>query len=156
VVAFGCGGQSDRRAARVSFATKYAPIAFTFPAGWHENPQENPYDLQCFSPSERMNTGVFAFKKVDIAADSTPIDIFWEQIKDLKSKRKHFQEFEPIQTHELADKTVTSITFIGDKDSSRNCYRFSLIQFKADDSRFAVVLQVAIPGEWNTSKSVLE
>lgn len=157
VVAFlGCTGRNERIPARVSFATKYAPIEFSFPAGWYANSADNPYDLQCFSQSKRMNTGVFAYKTLDIAAGSTPIDIFWQQINDLKSKRKNFEELEALQKREHADKTITSITYIGDKDSSRNCYRFALIEFAADDSRFAVVLQVGIPGEWEKSKPALE
>lgn len=152
----GCTGRTERIPARVSFVTKYAPIEFSFPAGWYLNSAENPYDLQCFSQSKRMNTGVFAFKKVDIAAGSTPIDIFWQQINDLKSKRKNFEELEALEKREHDGNTITSITYSGDKDSSRNCYRFSLIEFAADDSRFAVVLQVAIPGDWEKSKPVLE
>ncbi len=115
VCLLGCSGRNDTSSARVSFVTKYAPIEFTFPAGWYENSEEHPYDLQCFSPFHRMNTGVFAFKKVDVATDSTPIDILWQQIDDLRSKRKHFEEFETIQKHEHGDKTVTSITYLGDK-----------------------------------------
>jgi len=152
----GCTGRNGESSARVSFVTEYAPIEFSFPNGWYVNPEDNPYDLQCFSQFQRMNTGVFAYKTLDIASDSTPIDIFWEQVNDLKSKRRNFEELEAIQKREREDKTVTSITYVGDKDSSRNCYRFSLIEFRSDDTRFAVVLQVAIPGEWEKSKPVLE
>lgn len=141
---------------RVSFITKRAPIEFLFPAGWHVNPEDNPFDLQCLSRFEEMNTGVFVFKKVDLALDSTPTDIFWTQVNDMKSKRRNFEELEALQKHEYEDKTVTSITYLGDKDSSRNCYTFSLIEFRADNSRFAVVLQVSLPGDWKTSKPVLE
>lgn len=156
VCLLGCRGQNDISAAPVSFVSKYAPIKFTFPAGWYENPEEHPFDLQCFSRSQRMSTGVYAFKKVDLAVDSSPIDILWLQIDDLKSKRKHFEEFEAIQKHEDGDKTVTSVTYLGDKGSSRNCYRFSLIEFKEDESQFAVVLQVAIPGDWDQSEPILK
>ena len=152
----GCTGRNEASSARVSFVTEYAPMEFSFPAGWYATPEDNPYDLQCFSQFQRMNTGVFAFKKGDIAADAAPIDTFWAQIEDLKSKRRNFKEFEAIQTLEHDDKTVTSIAYIGDKDASRNCYRFSLIEFAADDNRFAVVLQVAVPGEWERRKPILE
>jgi hypothetical protein len=74
----------------------------------------------------------------------------------LKSKRRNIEELEAIQKHEYDEKTVTSITYLGDIDASRFCYRFSLIEFKADDSRFAVVLQVAIPGKWEESKAVFQ
>lgn len=140
---------------RVSFITKYTPIEFSFPVGWHANQDDHPYDLQCSSSSKNMNTGVFAFKRIDIAADSNPIDTFWKQVNDLKSKRRNFEELEALQTLNYDDKTVTSITYLGEKDSSRYCYRFSLIEFKKDNSKFAVVVQVALPGEWEKSKPVL-
>lgn len=141
---------------RVSFVTKHAPIEFSFPPGWHENRDDNPYDLQCSSSSKNMNTGVFVFKRIDLAAASEPIDTFWKQVNDLKSKRGGFEELEALQTLRYDDKTVTSITYLGEKDSSRYCYRFSLIEFKADNSKFAVVLQVALPSEWEKSKPILE
>jgi hypothetical protein len=146
----------EKRDARVAFVTKGAPIEFSFPAGWHLNPEDNPFDLQCLSRFQELNTGVFAFRKVDVALDSTPTDIFWVQVDDLKSKRRNFEELEPLQKREYEDKTVTSITYLGDKDSKRNCYTFSLIEFRADDSRFAVVLQVSSPGQWKENKPILE
>lgn len=151
-----CPDGPSRSAKRVSFVTDYAPIAFSFPAGWYENPDDHPYDLQCFSADETMNTGVFAYKRIDIAADAAPIDIFWEQVNDIKSKRRNVEEWEAIQTRKYDDKTVTSVTYVGDKGASRFCYRFSLIEFQPDDSRFAVALQVAIPGDWKRSKPVLQ
>ncbi|MGH9908979.1 MAG: hypothetical protein ACRD8U_25755, partial [Pyrinomonadaceae bacterium] len=65
-----------------------------------------------------------------------------------------FEELEALQTLNYDDKTVTSITYLGE-NSSRYCYRFSLIEFKADNSSFAVVLQVAFPDEWEKSKPIL-
>jgi hypothetical protein len=63
---------------------------------------------------------------------------------------------EAIQTHEHGDTTITSIAYTGEKDSSRNCYRFSLIEFKTDASKYAVLIQVALPGEWDQTKPVLD
>lgn len=147
---------NDKTSSFVSFTTEYAPIEFQFPSGWFKNKEEHPYDLQCFSRFEEMNTGVFVFKKMDLAADATPLDIFWAQVDDIKSKRKNFEEFESLRTHEYDDKTLTTATFLGDLDSRRFCYRYTLIQFKGDDSIFAVVLQVAIPGQWEKSRPILE
>jgi hypothetical protein len=154
IVLLGCA-RMDRKSSRVSFVTKHAPTEFSFPAGWYANQDEHPYDLQCFSSSKNMNTGVFAFKRIDIAADSNPIDTFWKQVSDLKSKRSGFDEMEALETVQYDDKTVTSITYLGQKDSSRYCYRLSLIEFKTDNSKFAVVVQVALPSEWEKSKPVL-
>ena len=147
---------NDKTPSFVSFTTEYAPIEFQFPSGWFKNKEEHPYDLQCFSRFEEMNTGVFVFKRIDLAADATPLDIFWIQVEDIKSKRKNFKEFESLQIHEYGDKILTTATFLGDKDSKRFCYKYTLIEFKADDSLFAVVLQVAIPGQWEKSRPILE
>jgi hypothetical protein len=147
---------TGRKTRGVSFITRRAPIEFSFPAGWHVNRKENPFDLQCFSRFEDMNTGVFVFKKEDVALDSKPIDIFWTQVNDLKSKRRNFQEVEPLRTHEYDDKTVTSITYLGDKESTRNSYTFSLIEFRADPGTFAVVVQVSLPGDRETNKPIFE
>jgi hypothetical protein len=152
----GCNARTEDSSKRVAFVTKYAPIEFSFPAGWSQNQKENPYDLQCIAPSQRMNTGVFAYKKVDLAADSKPIDNLWTHVNDIKSKRKNFKELEAIQKYEHGDTTITSISYTGEKDSSRNCYRFSLVEFKADPSKFAVLIQVALPEEWNQSKPFLD
>lgn len=127
---------NDKTSSFVSFTTEYAPIEFQFPSGWFKNKEEHPYDLQCFSRFEEMNTGVFVFRKMDLAADATPLDIFWAQVDDIKSKRKNFEEFESLRTHEYDDKTLTTATFLGDLDSRRFCYRYTLIQFKGDDSIF--------------------
>jgi hypothetical protein len=151
----GCGPK-PQPALPLVLITKTAPIEFTFPAGWQVNADENPYDLQCLAPLERMNTGVFAFRKIDLAAEATPAAILQEQIDDLASKRKNFQEVEARRTQELADKTITSVTYAGEKDLARNYYSFSLIEFKADQSKFAIAIQVAVPGEWAESKPVLE
>lgn len=130
-------------------------MEFCFPAGWYLNPEDNPYDLQCFSQFDRMNTGVFAYKKMDLAADATPLDIFREHVKDLRSKRTNFEQLEAETTVEHEDKTITAVTYLGDRDAKRFCYRMSLIEFRDDDSRFAIVLQVTHPGEWERNKPVL-
>jgi len=152
----GCTARTDGSSKQVAFVTKYAPIEFSLPTGWSQNQKDNPYDLQCIAPSQKMNTGVFAYKRVDLAADSKPIDNLWTHVNDIKSKRKNFKELEAIQTYEHDDTTITSVSYTGEKDSSRNCYRFSLVEFKADPSKFAVLIQVALPEEWNQSKPFLD
>ena len=102
-----------------------------------------------------FNTGVFSYSRTDVAADAAPAGMLWNQINDFKSKRGNFKEFKAIQKSEHDDKTITSIVYQGDKDLLRYCYRFSLIEFKADDSKFAVVIQVTLPEKWNQSEPVL-
>lgn len=140
----------------MSLVTNYAPIEFAFPAGWHVNPEDHPFDLQVLSRRQEMNTGVFVFKKEDVALDSTPTHIFWRQVEDMKSKRKNFIEQEAVRREEYEDKTITSVTYAGEKDLSRDYYTFSLVEFRGNDSVFAVVLQVSKPGDWAASKPILE
>ena len=160
LVLVGCGhdgGVAPARApSRVKFVTKLTPIEFSFPTGWYENPGKNPYDLQCFSPSEEVKAGVFAYRKAEFDPDQTPLSVMQDQVADLKSKRQKFFEMEPIQTRDFSDKSITSVTYTGEKDSVTYCYRFSLIEFKADSNRFAVVLQVSIPEAWNAGKVTLD
>jgi hypothetical protein len=140
----------------VSFTSEYVPMTFQFPSGWHLNKDDHPYDLQCFSQFKAMNTGVFAFKKSDLATDSTPTDIFWAQIEDLESKRENFKIFEDESKSETESLIITTIAFKGDKGHSSFCYKFSLIEFKSDETVFAVTLQVTAPGNWEKNQPVFD
>jgi acid stress-induced BolA-like protein IbaG/YrbA len=156
VLAAGCIGHNHAESARVSFVTKIVPIEFTFPAGWNENSKVHPYDLQCMSADQRLNTGVFVFPISDLAAGTKPLEIFWEQVDDLKGKRKNLEEIEGVQTRHHKGKTITSLCFSGEKDLSRNYYAVTLIEFEEDKEVFAVAIQVALPSEWNEGKSTLQ
>jgi hypothetical protein len=149
----GSGGGGPEAVGR--FTSKSAPIEFTFPGDWQKNVEKHPYDLQCVSRSETMNTGVFAFKKEDVAEDLTPLDVFWLQVEDMQSKRKNFEEIEALEHWQDDDRLITTVTYAGEKDGSQFYYRFSLIRFPEDDSTFAVAIQVALPDEWSTSKPIL-
>ncbi len=150
----GTGNASD--IGSVSFTTRNSPIAFTFPEGWHTNKNANPYDLHCFSKNERMVTGVFVFRREDLAASSSPLTLFERQIEDMRSKRSRFEVYEPQAVSETQTLKLTSATFSGEKAEARFLYRFTLIEFKTDPSRFAVAVQVAFPSEWSGAKPVLE
>ena len=152
----GCDGADSGVGNSVSFATDYAPISFTFPNGWRLNPDDHPYDLQVLSKSEELNTAVFVFQNVDLATDSTPLDIFKMQIDDLRSKRDNFHELETSRISELGSKTITSHTLVGEKDAARMCYHFSLIEFSDDKTKFAVTNQIVRPSGWPEAKPVFE
>ncbi len=155
LVTLGCESRRGPNSAPVTFVTKTTPIAFTFPGGWFENMEQHPFDLQCFSPTRSLNTGVFAYRREDIREDLTPLGVLWESVEDLKSKRGGFTELRPLQKLEQDDKTITSIAYSGERDSSQYYYRFSLVEFKSDTSRFALLLQVAHPNGWAAGESVL-
>jgi hypothetical protein len=135
--------------------TKDTPVEFTFPAGWRLNSEEHPFDLQCLSSSEDMNTGVFVYRREDVSLDSKLTDFFQTRVDDLKSKRRNVEDLDALQRREFDDKTVTSVSFLGDKDHARHCYTFSLIEFRQENSPFAIVLQVSMPGDRKTSVSLL-
>ena len=141
---------------KVSFTSDYSPVQFEFPGGWYLNDKEHPFDLQVFSAAQEMNTGVFVYKAADIGADAKPIDVFHDQLADMESKRRNFEVVEPEISYEHSGKRFTTATFAGDKDDSRYYYRFTLIEFPEDASRFAVSLQIALPELWQDSKPILE
>jgi hypothetical protein len=149
-------GHDCRAADPVSFETAYGAMQFTYPPGWFQNPEQHPYDLQCFAPDEQMNTGVFVYLKADLAADVTPHAILDSQVDDLRSKRRKFTELVAENRVAADGKTLTSVAYTGEKGLSRYVYRFTLIEFDDDPSQIAVALQVAIPGRWQASAPVLD
>ena len=151
-----CAAHNCSAADPVSFKTAYGAMEFTFPPGWFQNPEKHPYDLQCFSPDEQMNTGVFVYLKVDLAADANPHEILDFQVNDMRSKRRNFTELAAENRVAAAGKTLTSVAYTGEKGMSRYVYRFTLIEFDDDPSQIAVALQIAIPGRWQESEPVLE
>jgi len=140
----------------VSFVTEYSPISFTFPSGWKLNPKEHPFDLQATSKFQDQNTAIFVFKAEDIGEDSSPMETFEFQIDDLRSKRKNFEEMEPLKETTIEGKRISEITYVGEKDASRNCYRFALVEFLSDTNRFAIAIQIVRPGAWKKTKPIFE
>jgi hypothetical protein len=75
----------------------------------------------------------------------------------MQTKRRNFKVREPLSRNEKGDLAFTTVTYVGEKDFfSRNHYKFTLIEFKSDTNRFAVVLQVGLPGDWKNAKPILE
>jgi hypothetical protein len=140
---------------KVKYVTKISPIEFTFPSGWKVNNEEHLFDLQCISRFDDMTTGVFVFTNEDLAEGSKPHDILSSQIKDLESKRTNFVVLEEKTIHEDDTRSVTTVTYSGDKGSLKSIYCFSLIQFADDPSVFAVVLQTAVPSVYRERKGLL-
>lgn len=151
----GCARDSTAPAGQY-VATANGPVEFQFPAGWHENEEEHPFDLQWLSNDQRTNTGVFLFAKEDLAEDFAPSTLFERQIDDLRSKRKNFDALEPKRVVKVGNKTLTTAVFSGEKDSSRAFYRFTLIEFADNPEWLPFVLQVSIPSYWEKTKPVLE
>jgi hypothetical protein len=151
----GCARDSTAPAGQY-VATANGPVEFEFPAGWRENEKEHPFDLQWVSQDQRMNTGVFLFAKEDLAEDFVPSALFERQVDDLGSKRKNFEALEPKRVVNVGNKTLTTAVFSGEKDSSRDFYRFTLIEFADNPEWLPFVLQVSIPSYWEKNKPVLE
>ncbi len=156
VLAAGCERARTAEPGYQHFAVANGPVEFTFPAGWYKNPKEHPFDLQCFSKHERMNTGVFLFAKEDLAQDVAPRELLELQIQDLASKRKNFEVVEEEQVIQLEGKRLTTVVFAGEKGSSRDYYRFTLVEFTGTPALIPVVLQVSIPSYWHDNKPILE
>ncbi len=138
------------------FSTANAPIEFKFPSDWYLNNEKNPYDLQCLSKDQSFNTGVFLFTKADLANRKGARELLEGQIEDLRSKRSNFQILEPMQTVTLNDKTLTTVSYTGEKEASKYNYRFTLIEFIEQPDYYPVVIQVALPEKWLVGKAILE
>lgn len=154
--AAGCERAPTDEAADQYIVVGNGPVQFTFPAGWHKNPKEHPFDLQYFSKFENMNTGVFLFAKEDLAQKVVPRELFEQQIQDMESKRKNFKMVEKEQVVQLKGKKLTTVVYSGEKESSKYYYRFTLIEFAEDPMLIPIVLQISIPSEWSDNKPVLE
>ena len=157
ILAFaGCGIQLQKDAEPRFFASAEGSVELQFPAGWHKNEKDNPYDLQCFSKHEDMTTGVFVYTQEDLATDFTPQDLLQSHIDDLGSKRDHFviSEEQTVTVHD--GKTLTTVVYSGDKSASKYFYRLTLIEFSENPGLPVVVLQVAIPSNWSEHKPILE
>lgn len=152
----GCRLETNKSAAPAYMSSEVMDIELQFPKGWYVNPKKNPYDLQCFSESSGLNTGIFYHKRVDLAKDLTAEDLLELQVEDLKSKRKNFQLVEAQKETTHANKRILSVVYAGDKDNSRYNYRFSCIEFNEEPKNLAMVIQVSLPSDWHKSKGILE
>ena len=103
-----------------------------------------------------MNSGIFVYHPEDLAESSTPQNTFEWQIDDLRSKRNNFTTIEPIKTETLPDKSITTAVYAGEQGESRFYYKISLVEFSENYDGFLIAIQVAIPSEWNSNKSILE
>ncbi len=151
-----CTQDSSEESAPQYFATANGPVEFEFPSGWYKNEERHPFDLQCFSEYERMNTGVFLFAAEDLAEDLSPREVLQRQIDDMSSKRENFRILEEEQVIQREGQTLTTVVFSGEKDSSRSFYKFTLIEFTESPELIPVLLQVSTPSYWNEHKPVLE
>jgi hypothetical protein len=136
--------------------TSSGRVELDFPAGWFRNTEKHPFDLQCFSWDQRLNTAVFEFDRADLAKDYDASLLLDRQVQDLRSKRQNFTLQSEKTAVELPDKTLTTVVHSGEKDSLRNLYSFTLIEFKGRPAPVLVVLQVATPSQWEKSRSVLQ
>lgn len=152
----GCGREATSGSDQQRFAVANGLVEFTFPAGWYENEEQHPFDLQCFSKDQRMNTGVFLYAKEDQAQDISPRDLLEQHIQDLRSKRKNFKMLEEERVVQLPGKTLTTVVYSGEKDSSKSYYRFTLIEFAENSAPIPIVLQVSVPSTWNENRPDLE
>lgn len=155
VAAVSCATRSPVDEGRY-FSTANGAVELKFPAGWQENKEKHPYDLQCESKDQRMNTGVFLYSRSDFAKELDRSQILEQQVADLRSKRQNFRLLEQLLTEEADDKIITSVVYSGEKDSFKYNYRFALIEFKGRSDHILVLIQVGQPSEWRTQKPILE
>jgi len=152
----GCVWNRATNSAPQFHATSDGSIELQFPADWYENKEKHPYDLQYLSPGQQMVVGLFVYKKEDLAADMTPRELLQTQIEDIKSKRKNFQVLEGETVVQHGGKKLTTVTYTGEKEASKFCYRFTLIEFGNTPELLAIALQTAFPSSWSEDKPILD
>jgi len=140
----------------VKAITQTTPIEFTFPEDWIPNPDEHPFDLQWQDKQLHMTTGVFAMHKEDIPDGSSVPGLYELQIDDLRGKRDNFTTVKAAQVQERDGKKLTTTVFQGEKGGEKYYYRFTLIEFLRNDSKFAIVMQNSFPEHWNENEPVFE
>ncbi len=156
VLATACGFDFKQSGKSETFSTKNGPVEFQFPAGWYQNPDKHPYDLQTFSKDQSLNTGVFLYTKNDSKQIADPRKTFEEHIEDLRSKRDEFAILEQSKTITLPGKTLTTVVYSGEKESEAFLYKFTMIEFADDRDFIPIVTQVALPDDWPKDKKILE
>lgn len=137
------------------FQTKDNAVTLQFPSGWYKNPKEHPYELQCLSKFENMNTGVFVYHMSDLAADFTPEKLLQSQVADLMGKRENPKIIEPEKTVQTKTKTITRVVYSAEKGVSTNVYAISMVQFNTPAAPILLVIQVTMPSQWKKNDPIL-
>lgn len=148
--------QQDAQEQYITASSADNSVTAQFPVGWFENENEHPYDIQYFSEDQRMTTGVFIYKKEDLASDLSSQEMLELQIDDLRSKRENFIVLEPVETAQLDNKILTTAVYSGEKENAKYHYKFTLVEFTDNPDILVMALQVAIPSDWSKNKPVLE
>ena len=138
---------------KLVFATN--KLEFSFPNDWKLNDKENPFDLQCFSRFKDFTTGVYVYDKMDIAEGGSAEDKLDYHIDNIQSIRENFKLIEVTKDIDTGDKRIKTIVYSGEKDSEKNYYVFSLVEFK-EFEKFAVILQTCVPSNFEKNKSTLD
>lgn len=128
-----------------TFVSNYGSVEFAFPPKWTKRTEENPFDLQCFSPQQDMNCGVFVYLEDDLSEATTPEQVLKRHVDDIQSKRTDFRELEPARSVTFENRTITIIPCSGKKDNEEYSYVFARVDFKDNPGVFAILLHVALP-----------
>jgi hypothetical protein len=145
IMLLGCAPSDWEKERRNKFITEYGSLEFAFPPGWKKQTNENPFDLQCLSPNEEMNCGIFVYTDKDLSADISPQSVLTTHLEDIRGKRQDFKELSEPRSVTIDDKVITVIPCTGKKDDELFSYVFVRVDFKNDPKVFAILLHVALP-----------
>jgi hypothetical protein len=139
-----------------TFSTSYDTVELTFPPGWFKNPEEHPFDLQCLSKDQTMNTGVFQFNRMDLEDDLSPKELLKLQVDDIKSRRENFKLVQEENTICDSNMSLTTVVYSGDLEASKYYYRFTYIEFDDEPDTYLVILQICSPSNWKKYAPVFD
>lgn len=156
----GCGsvgemslGSGKNAAEQESAISVDGRLQMDMPEGWEVYEDPAPFDLRM--TNSRSYTGVFVYSYSDLAEDVVAADIFDYQISDLMSRRENVSVYQEQETKNADDKTITQITYAGEKDLTKNAYHFSLVEFERGES-FAIIIQSILFSDFEGNQEELD
>lgn len=110
------------------------------------------FDLQI--TDDNVYIGVMAYKYIDLAENTTPLDVYALQNETLFSKRTAVMELEAEKTQSLAEAVITQGLFSAERDGLKNYYATYLIDLPEAET-CAWVLVSSLPSYFENHRDAL-
>ena len=126
-------------------------LQITADNAFHQEPISN-FDLQLTNRNSYIS--IMAYKYIDLANNSTPLDIYDMQNEDLFSRRENVTIIEDVEVQSLPQAVVTQTTYSAEREGIKNYYVSYLIDFPNAET-FAWVLVTAVPSYIDNNRAYL-
>ena len=126
-----------------------------FPSGWEKLENDN-FDLRCSLNDGEQHALFWVYNDLDLSKDSTRNSIYKEGIDNILSARQNVELIEDEKTATTGNKTITTILYSAEKESTKFYYYYCLVEIEGTDDYFWVLF-TAIPSvaqknidKWNS------